>query len=125
MELRRTDWLPYQGTAAFSCSQRAIEGAGTKTQARAQGLTWFWLSSERSMANVHEVDSLPQNVSVKGCFGGYLARGLLSQNEISLMESTVTWGQVSPQILDPHILEFLFLHPNMLSCLCWICPWKS
>lgn len=46
------------------------------------------------MANVLEVDSLPQNVSVKECFVGYLAKGLILQNVMNLMESPGNLGQV-------------------------------
>lgn len=44
------------------------------------------------MANVLEVDALPQNVSVKECFGGYLTKGLTLQNAMNLMESPGNLG---------------------------------
>lgn len=73
------------------------------------------------MTNTLEVYVLPQNVSVKVCFRGYLTKGssYIMRWVIVNWESELTW------ILDPHILGFLFLHPKVLLCLCQIRPWKS
>lgn len=73
------------------------------------------------MTNTLEVYILPQNVSVKVCFGGYLAKG----SSYRMRWVIVNWDSELTWILDPHILRFLFLHPKMLLCLCQICPWKS
>lgn len=73
------------------------------------------------MTNTLEIYILPQNVSVKLCFGGYLAK----DSSYRMRWVRVNWESKLTWILDPHILGFLFLHPKMLLCLFQICPWKS
>lgn len=54
--------------------------------------------------------SLPQNMIVKGCFGGYLAKSLILQNEMSLMESHGNLGSgLVPNTRSSYIGVFVSL----------------
>lgn len=81
MELRREDWgyrtpwLRYQGTETC-CKQWARENdQEVKPRLVTRASPAFDLHTEIRMTNTLEVSILPQNVSVKVCFGGYLAKG--------------------------------------------------
>lgn len=54
---------------------RGLDRMIRKTQASDYGVTCFWLHTEVRMTNTLEVYVLSQNVSVKVCFEGYLAKG--------------------------------------------------
>lgn len=73
------------------------------------------------MANVLEVDSLPQNVSVKECFGGYLTKRLILQNAMNLMESPGNLGSgLTPNTRFSYIGVFVIQsstqHNALSSC---------
>lgn len=112
----RRPWLPYQGTAAFS----AVRGTYRRTRNQDPGKGPGKHSSfpwGRLFASECECERM---------LWWLPAKGLILQNEMSLLESHGNLeSNLTPNTRSSYIKSFCFSIPTWLSCLCWICPWKS